>query len=68
MYDSFLRISRALHPDVFDQPEIKYSFNCLLVDQLRSQRVQKVQDLKVTNSITHELPNSATALIVSSPP
>jgi hypothetical protein len=29
-YDSFLRISRALHPDVFDQPGKDYFFNNLL--------------------------------------
>jgi len=29
-YDSFLRISRALHLDVFDQPEKDYLFNNLL--------------------------------------
>jgi hypothetical protein len=26
-YASFLTISRALHPDVFDQPENNYFFN-----------------------------------------
>jgi hypothetical protein len=26
-YDSFLRISRALHLDIFDQPEKDYFFN-----------------------------------------
>jgi hypothetical protein len=30
MYDSFLRISRALHLDVFDQPGKDYFFNNLL--------------------------------------
>jgi hypothetical protein len=30
-YASFLRISRALHLDVFDQPEKNYFFNNLLL-------------------------------------
>jgi hypothetical protein len=30
-YASFLRISRALHLDVFDQPEKNYFFNNLIV-------------------------------------
>jgi hypothetical protein len=30
-YASFLRISRALHLDVFDQPEKNYFFNTLIV-------------------------------------
>jgi hypothetical protein len=30
-YDSFLRISRALHLNVFDQPVKKYFFNNLVV-------------------------------------
>jgi len=30
MYDSFLRISRALHLDVFDQPGKDYFFNNLI--------------------------------------
>jgi len=30
MYASFLRISRALHLDVFEQPEENYFFNNLL--------------------------------------
>jgi hypothetical protein len=32
MYASFLRISRALHPDVFEQPEENHFFNNLLED------------------------------------
>ena len=31
MYASFLRISRALHLDVFEQPEENYFFNNLLI-------------------------------------
>jgi hypothetical protein len=31
MYASFLRISRALHPDVFEQPGKSYFFNHLPV-------------------------------------
>jgi hypothetical protein len=30
-YDSFLRISRALHLDVFDQPEKEYFINKLIM-------------------------------------
>jgi hypothetical protein len=30
MYASFLRISRALHLDVFEQPEKNYLFNSLV--------------------------------------
>jgi len=33
MYASFLRISRALHLDVFEQPEEKSFFNKLPVGQ-----------------------------------
>jgi len=32
MYASFLRILRALHLDVFEQPEANYFFNNLLMD------------------------------------
>jgi hypothetical protein len=32
MYDSFLRISRALHLDVFDQPGNNYFFNNLQIE------------------------------------
>jgi hypothetical protein len=35
-YASFLRISRALHPNVFDQPVKKHFFNNLLEDMLES--------------------------------
>jgi len=34
MYDSFLRISRALHLDVFDQPGENHFFSNLLVQGL----------------------------------
>ena len=34
-YASFLTISRALHPDVFDQSENNYFFNNLLVPGFR---------------------------------
>jgi len=33
MYASFLRISCALHPDVFDQPGKNHFFNNLLVEK-----------------------------------
>jgi hypothetical protein len=35
-YASFLRISRALHLDVFEQPEENYFFNNLLISNNRA--------------------------------
>jgi len=36
MYASFLRFSRALHLDVFEQPAENYFFNNLLVSEIVS--------------------------------
>jgi hypothetical protein len=38
MYASFLRISRALHLDVFEQPEENFFFNNLLNHEAREDK------------------------------
>jgi hypothetical protein len=43
-YASFLRISRALHLDVFEQPEENYFFNNLLISNNRAMVTADARD------------------------